>query len=220
MISRTTVTSDRLLRLAHRGVGRLFRLLFRFRVYGVERVPTSGPVLLAGNHTGFLDGPLIYLALGRPASFLAKAELYRVRPLAALLDWAAQIPVRRGQPDRTALRRCLEVLAAGGIVGVFPEGSRGAGEFESVQHGVGYLAVKSAAPVVPVVCLGSSDALPNGRLLPRLGTRIDVVFGEPFRVDPQGDPRARSTVAVAAEEVRRRLHEHLLSSLRATGRDS
>lgn len=207
-----------ILRGLHWALGQVFRLLFRIRVYGAERVPGAGPVLLAGNHTGFLDGPFIYLTLSRPASFLAKAELYRLRPLAWLLDWAGQVPVRRGQPDRNALRKCLQILGWGGLVGVFPEGSRGAGELQTVQHGVGYLALKSGAPVVPVICLGSSDALPNGRVLPRPRARVDIVFGEPFVLTPRGDPRARSTTALAAAEVQQRLREHLQYSMQITGR--
>lgn len=203
---------------AHRAVRVLLRLALRVRVYGAEHVPRTGPVLLAGNHTGFLDGPFVYLVLPRPVSFLVKAELYRVRSLARLLDWAEQIPVRRGEPDRGALRRGLAVLAGGGAVGVFPEGSRGAGTVESVQHGVGYLALKSGAPVVPVVCLGSLDALPNGRAMPRWRAAVDIVFGEPFTVDVNGDPRARSSMAAAAEQVRDRLVGHLQEALAATGR--
>ncbi|MHB2024162.1 MAG: lysophospholipid acyltransferase family protein, partial [Mycobacteriales bacterium] len=182
------------------------------------QVPQSGAVLLAGNHTGFLDGPFVYLALDRPVSFLVKAELYRLKWLAKMFDWAGQIPVRRGHPDRTALRRGLEVLRAGGALGVFPEGSRGAGTVESVQHGVGYLALKSGCLVVPVVCLGSLDALPQGAALPRWRAAVDVVFGAPFTVDVTGDPRARSTMAEAAEQVRDRLVAHLQQALAATGR--
>ena len=194
-----------------RFVALLLRMLFRMRVLGLEHVPASGPVLLAGNHTGFLDGPIVFMMMPRPSSLLVKSELYS-GPWARVLAFARQIPVNRGTPDRTALRRALEVLGGGGVLGVFPEGTRGEGRLESVQHGIGYLALRAGCPVVPVVCLGTAEALPKGRVLPRFRARIDVVFGPSFTIDVNGDPRARSTIADAAEQVR----QHLLAHLDAT----
>jgi 1-acyl-sn-glycerol-3-phosphate acyltransferase len=78
-----------------------------------------------------------------------------------------------------------------------------------VQHGIGYLALRAACPVVPVVCVGTADALPKGRRLPRWRSPVTVSFGPAFHVAVDGDPRARSTVAAAAEQVRVRLREHL-----------
>lgn len=197
---------------------RVMRVAFHARVFGLEHVPLSGPVLLAGNHTGLLDGPFVYAVLPRPAAFLVKSELYAIRPLAWALDRIGQIPVHRGQPDRTALRLALGVLAEGGAVGLFPEGTRGKGTFESVQHGIAYLAVKSNAPIVPVACLGSGEALPEGHAIPRLGVRVDIVFGPPLHLQITGDPRARSTVAAAATELHGRLLEHLHYAREVTGR--
>jgi len=165
-------------------------------------------VLLAGNHTGFLDGPIVFMMLPRPSHFLVKSELYS-GPWAKVLEFARQIPVHRGTPDRTALRRALDVLGADGVLGVFPEGTRGEGRLETVQHGIGYLALRAGCPVVPVVCTGTADALPKGKLLPRFRAPIDVVFGPAFRIEVSGDPRARASVAEAAEQVRVHLLAHL-----------
>src|SRR4051812_24896318 len=99
----------------------LLRLVFRLRITGLEHLPTSGPVLLAGNHTGFLDGPIVCAVLPRPSVFIVKSELYD-GPFRRLLQFARQIPVRRGAPDRTALHRALAVLDNGGVLGMFPEG--------------------------------------------------------------------------------------------------
>ncbi len=196
------------LAVVRRSVAGLLRLVFRIRVVGAEHLPTHGPVLIAGNHTGFLDGPIVFMMLPRPSAFLVKSELYS-GPWAKLLSFARQIPVHRGAPDRTALRRALDVLAAGGVLGVFPEGTRGEGRLESVQHGIGYLALRAGCPVVPVVCLGTAGALPKGKLLPRWRAPVDVVFGPAFELEVTGDPRARSTIADAAEQVRRHLLAHL-----------
>jgi len=196
-------------------VAGLLRTLLRLRVVGAENLPRSGPVLLAGNHTGFLDGPIVFMVLPRPSFFLVKSELYS-GPWAKVLEFARQIPIRRGTPDRTALRQALDVLAGGGVLGVFPEGTRGEGRLESVQHGIGYLALRAGCPVVPVVCTGTADALPKGKLLPRFRAPVDVVFGPAFEVTVAGDPRARSSVADAAEQVR----VHLLAHLEAVTADA
>lgn len=193
---------------ARHGVALLLRFIFRLRVLGTEHLPRTGPVLVAGNHTGFLDGPIVFMMLPRPSFFLVKSELY-AGPWAKVLNFARQIPVRRGTPDRTALRSALDVLAAGGVLGVFPEGTRGEGRLENVQHGIGYLALRAGCPVVPVVCTGTAEALPKGKLLPRWRAPVDVVFGPAFRIEVAGDPRARSSVAEAAEQVRAHLLAHL-----------
>jgi 1-acyl-sn-glycerol-3-phosphate acyltransferase len=187
---------------------RLLKLIFKLRVIGTENLPSTGPVLLAGNHTGFLDGPLVMIMLPRPSAILVKSEIYK-GPLSHVLNFARQIPVHRGTPDRTALSAGLAVLAGDGVLGVFPEGTRGSGDLTTIQHGIGYLALRGKCPVVPVVCKGTAEALPKGKKLPRWRAPIDVVFGPAFTLDVPGDPRARSTIAAAAEQVRLGLLDHL-----------
>ena len=186
----------------------ILRLYFRLTVVGLENLPMSGPVLVAGNHSGFLDGPIVMIMLARPSSFLAKSELYR-GPLRAVLEFARQIPIHRGTPDRAGLQAGLRVLEGGGVLGVFPEGTRGTGELTSIQHGIGYLALRGGCPIVPVVCTGTAAALPKGKALPRLRAPIEIVFGKPFMLEVSGDPRARTTVAAAAEQIRADLLDHL-----------
>lgn len=186
----------------------LFRTLFRLRLHGVANVPATGPVVLAGNHASFLDGPLVFTVSPRPAFFLVKSELY-VGPLARPLRWLGQIPVRRGRPDRSALRAGLGVLGAGEVLGLFPEGTRGSGSFEQLQHGIAYFALRTGCPIVPVVCRGTAEALPKGRRLPGWRAPVHVTFGRPFQVDAVGDRRSRRAVAEAAEQVRRRLAAEL-----------
>src|SRR3954451_20239637 len=196
------------LAIVRRAAAGLLRLVFRIRVTGLEHLPASGPVLIAGNHTGFLDGPVVFVLLPRPSAFLVKSELYDT-PFRRVLEFARQIPVRRGTPDRTALRRALDVLRVGGVLGVFPEGTRGEGQLESVQHGIGYLALRAGCPVVPVVCVGTAEALPHGKRLPRWRAPVTVAFGPAFDISVDGNPRARSTVASAAEQIRLHLRDHL-----------
>lgn len=194
--------------LTRRSAQGLLKLTFKLTVSGTEHLPTSGPVLLAGNHSGFLDGPIVMIMLPRPSAFLVKSELYR-GPLRVVLNFARQIAIHRGTPDRTALRAGLAVLGGGGVLGVFPEGTRGSGDLATIQHGIGYLALNAQCPVVPVVCKGTSEALPKGKTLPRWRAPIEVIFGPAFTIDVPGDVRTRATIAAAAEQVRARLIEHL-----------
>jgi 1-acyl-sn-glycerol-3-phosphate acyltransferase len=194
--------------LARRTAQALLRLIFKLRVMGTEHLPVEGPVLLAGNHSGFLDGPIVMIMLPRPSAFLIKSEIYKP-PLSWVLNFARQIPIHRGTPDRTALRAGLEVLANGGVLGVFPEGTRGSGDLATIQHGIGYLALNARCLVVPVVCKGTSDALPKGKVLPRWRAPIDVIFGPAFTVDIASDLRTRATIAAAAEQIRTKLLAHL-----------
>lgn len=182
--------------------------LLPITVTGWENVPMSGPVILAGNHSGWLDGPLVVIMAPRPVRCLVKSELYH-----GALGWAlttvGQIPVNRGKPDRTALHACLSELAAGGAVGVFPEGTRGSGELEEVQHGIAYLAVHSGAPVLPVACLGTAEAFPRGAKKVRRDVPITVAYGKPFEVERPENPRSRKALAQVAEHIRVRLAGHL-----------
>lgn len=203
---------------ACRALGRvLARLLFQLRIEGEQHVPRTGPVLLAGNHTGFVDGPLVFLLAPRPVSLLAKAEIFR-GPLAPIFGWLGQIPVHRGQPDRNALSQGLAQLAAGGALGVFPEGTRGTGTFAQITDGLAYLALRSGAPVVPVAVLGTAQAWGKGWRLPHLRAPVRIVYGPALVLDIDGDRRARRTVSLAAEQLRCGLVDHLQAATRGSGR--
>ncbi len=186
----------------------LARLLLTLRIEGAEHVPPTGAVLLAGNHSAILDGPLVFFVSPRPASLLTKSEVF-VGLWARCCGWLGLIPVHRGSPDRAALKAGLAHLAAGGALGVFPEGTRGTGSFDQVADGLAYLALRSGAPVVPIAVHGTGAALPRGRRVPRLRAPVRVVFGPPVHLASTGDPRARSTVRAAAEQLRLALLDHL-----------
>jgi cytidylate kinase len=207
----------RLIRGAQRFGWWLFHRVFRIRIFGVEHIPLTGPVLIAGNHSSFLDGPVVFSVTPRPAIYFIKSELYG-GPLDRALDWLGQIPINRGRPDRPALKHGLGALAEGQAVGMFPEGSRGSGDMTTVQHGIAYLALKAGCPVVPVACFGTGDAMPMGRRIPEWKAPVDVVFGEPFTVRTEGDPSARRTSAESAETIRQHLRSHLLMAAALTGR--
>lgn len=199
------------------GVGLMYGL-WKPRVLGAWKVPATGPVILAVNHSHNIDGPMVMGVAPRPTHFLIKKEAF-VGPLDAFLTGIGQLKVDRTAADRTAIGRALGVLAAGGVLGIFPEGTRGEGDFASLRAGLAYFAVRSGAPVVPVAVLGSSGR--PGRLteaLPPLRSRIDVVFGDPFEAGDGSGRRTRTALDEATERIRKQLTSHLENARRLTGR--
>ncbi|MBB1242455.1 1-acyl-sn-glycerol-3-phosphate acyltransferase [Streptomyces durbertensis] len=192
--------------------------LWRPRVLGAWRVPATGPVILAVNHTHALDGPMLMGTAPRPVHFLIKKEAF-VGPLDPFLRGIGQLKVDRDVADRAAITRALDVLAGGGVLGIFPEGTRGEGDFAALRAGLAYFAVRSGAPVVPVAVLGSNER--RSRLIsavPPLRGRVDVVFGEPFDAGDGSGRRTRRALDEATTRIQRRLTDHLAGARKLTGR--
>lgn len=199
------------------GVGLMYSL-WRPRVLGAWKVPAAGPAILAVNHSHMLDGPMVMGVAPRPTHFLIKKEAF-VGPLDPFLRGIGQVKVDRQSTDRTAVTSALDVLSSGGVLGIFPEGTRGEGDFASLRTGLAYFAVRSGAPVVPVAVLGSSQA--RGRLikgLPPLRHRIDVVFGDPFEAGEPGGRRTRKALDAATARIQKQLAAHLTHARRLTRR--
>lgn len=199
------------------GIGLMYGL-FRPRVLGAWRVPTAGPVILAVNHAHNLDGPMLMGTAPRPVHFLIKKEAF-VGPLDPFLRGIGQLKVDRTTVDRNAITQALGVLDEGGVLGIFPEGTRGEGDFASLRAGLAYFAVRGGAPIVPVAVLGSSER--RGRLisgLPPLRSRVDVVFGDAFQAGDGSGRRTRRALDEATLRIQGELTAHLENSRRLTGR--
>lgn len=199
------------------GVG-LMHGLWRPRVLGAWKLPASGPAILAVNHSHNIDGPMVMGVSPRPTHFLIKKEAF-VGPLNPFLTGIGQLKVDRTTADRAAITQALGVLEAGGVLGIFPEGTRGEGDFASLRAGLAYFAVRSGAPIVPVAVLGSSGR--PGRLikqLPPLRSRVDVVFGDPFDAGDGSGRRTRRALDEATERIQKQLTGHLENARRLTGR--
>lgn len=173
----------------------IFRPIFRLRVHGREHMPRTGPVVLVANHSAFVDGPLLFGLLRRRQVFLVKDEMFS-GVVGGALRRIGQLSVRRGVPDRAPLMAAVAILKAGGVIGVFPEGTRGGGgEVEAAQHGAAWLARNTGAAVVPVVCRGTRRASGKRRFRPR----VDVLVGEPMVIPGGG---GRTGLTAATETVR------------------
>jgi 1-acyl-sn-glycerol-3-phosphate acyltransferase len=185
----------RLIRGAVRG---LARVLFRLRVVGLERLERLGPAVFVANHISWLDPIIVPLVLPRKPGFLAMEELWRMPGVAFVMRTYGPlaIPLRRGAVDTTALRRATEALRGGAWLIIFPEGGIAPdGVLKPFHRGASMLAARTGAPLVPVAIVGTSDALPLGRVIPRRRP-ITVYIGEPITV-PRGD---RSALGDAGEQ--------------------
>ncbi|CAA9352732.1 MAG: 1-acyl-sn-glycerol-3-phosphate acyltransferase [uncultured Nocardioidaceae bacterium] len=187
------------------------------RCYGAEHIARTGPQLIASNHVGYLDGPLLVSFAPRAVHALTKKEMFVGRTGLAL-RFGGQIPLSRYEVHPSAMKDCLKVLRDGGVVAVYPEGSRGSGELQRIKGGVAYLAMVTGAPVVPLAMFGTRDPGGGMESVPRKGTRCDLVFGAPIRLERRPWPRTQTEVRTETELLRLRLREHLAEAKRLTGR--
>jgi 1-acyl-sn-glycerol-3-phosphate acyltransferase len=188
------------------------------RIHQEANVPSHGPVILAANHIGWLDGPVLFFKSPRPAHALVKRELY-IGKTGRMLKSTAQIPVTRTGTDIGALRTAAEALLAGQVVIIYPEGRRSAGEFKTIKGGVGWLALVTGAPVVPVSIFGTRSAGEDKEARPRKGAAIDVVYGEPITFSTVPWPRTTQDLATANEQIVHHLREQLAAAKDLTGRE-
>ena len=172
--------------------GPFLHTIWRPKVIGAEHVPAAGGAILAANHQSVVDSVFLPLMLDRPVTFSAKAEYFTASGPAARV-WAAylkatnQLQMDRDGPRaaQDTLDAALVLLGAGNLFGIYPEGTRSPdGRLYRGRPGVGYLALKSGLPVIPVAILGTRRVLPPGRVVPRPG-RIEVRIGAPLQFPPE-----------------------------------
>lgn len=193
------------------------RAYWDVHLHGADAVPTGGPAIFASNHAGWLDGPLLAILSPRPVHALTKQEMFDGR-LGGFLRQAGQIPLERFGADPSAIKDCLRVVQDGGAIGIFPEGTRGAGELDNFHHGVSYLALATGAPVIPVTQVGTR--LPGGRSgsLPPRGARVDVSYGEAWRTTRTPWPRTREQTLATSVLLWEHLREQQRRALALIGR--
>ncbi|MFD4609903.1 MULTISPECIES: lysophospholipid acyltransferase family protein [unclassified Streptomyces] len=168
-------------------LGPLLRLVFRPRIEGLEHVPASGAAIVAGNHLSFSDHFVMPAILKRRITFLAKAEYFtgpgiKGRLTAAFFRSAGQIPVDRSgkEAGQAAIREGLGVLRKGELLGIYPEGTRSHdGRLYKGKVGVAVMALRAGVPVVPCAMIGTFEAQPPGKTLPRPHP-IAIRFGKPL----------------------------------------
>ncbi len=184
----------------------IFRGLFRGSTRGLEHVPLQGPLVVVANHGSHLDPPLLGHALGRPVAFMAKAELFEVPVLGAVIRACGAYPVRRGASDREAIRTATARLEQGWATGVFLDGTRQAdGRVNAPLPGAALLAARSGSPLLPVAIRNSHRALGSGSRHPRL-IPIELCIGE---LVPPPSGRRRADLDATTAELQRRINAML-----------
>lgn len=206
------------LRFARRRAHGYFHRRWEIHERGVHHVPLDGPVILASNHIGWLDGPLLVATAPRPLHAMAKEEEFNGKT-GRLLRFVGQIKVSRDRTDAGALRQARSALAAGQAVLLYPEGTRGDGEFSRFKGGVTYLGLISGAPIVPVALFGTREAGESSSARPPRGRRLDIVYGGPIQFPMQGWPRDRGMMEDAGEQIRDHLRAHVSRAKTALNRD-
>ncbi|HHU93028.1 MAG TPA: 1-acyl-sn-glycerol-3-phosphate acyltransferase [Halanaerobiaceae bacterium] len=129
-----------------------FKVFYRYEIYGLENIPKEGRLVIMANHVRYYDPPLIGCILKRKIHFLAKEELFKIPLLGYLLGKIGQIPVKRGKPDRSALKGALAILEEEKVLGIFPEGTtRGSKEsLGKAKSGSILIPIEGKSPIVPV----------------------------------------------------------------------
>ncbi len=172
------------------GFHRACRAYFGLELRGVERIPTSGPVIITPNHQTFADPPLVTIPVRRPLHYMAWRRLFDIPLFGGLIRRLRAFPVDLDGSDPRAARAAIRLLRAGHALMIFPEGERSlTGEVGRFKLGAFRLAVSAGAPVLPVTITGGHEAWPPGRALPRRG-RITITYHPLAHADASLGPRA------------------------------
>jgi 1-acyl-sn-glycerol-3-phosphate acyltransferase len=198
----------------------LNRLLFRTTIDGADQVPSTGPVIIAPVHRSFIDFFVASEVTSRKLHYMAKDSLWQNRWLARILPSVGAFPVHRESADREALRRAQQVLEAGEVLILFPEGERRAGPVvEDLHEGVAFLAARTGATVVPVGIGGSASVMPKGKRIPR-PRHIHLVVGRPIAPPARtgGGRISRSATHGLTEDLKTELQDLYDRSVGIVGR--
>ena len=186
---------------------------------GMENIPKSGAAIIVANHISYLDPPAISAFLPRYAHFMAKAGLFKIPVLGLILKTSGVFPVKRGAPDRMAIRRAIDYLSNGEVVALFPEGRRvGPGEVAEGELGAALLAYKSKATVIPAAIIGTQPWWKMYCNFFPWFSQVIVHFGKPVKLILPGDQSEHTKGKEILEENTKRIME-AIQKLKLVKRD-
>ncbi len=189
----------------------LFRSFYEIRITG-QMPQTSRPMVLVGNHSGFIDGFMLFCSTTRPIKVLTKTEVFNTftKPI---LNAAGAIETDWKDADFAAIEAAREVLKAGKDVGIFPEGSRCKGDFAWVKDGVIVLNSDERADFIPVFIFGTRFTGKSKNWIPPYKSLIEIVIGESVQSNEiysdDFDSQNRKSISIAGERLRQRLQLQL-----------
>jgi 1-acyl-sn-glycerol-3-phosphate acyltransferase len=190
----------------------IYATYFRWRVFNAERVPCSGPVILASNHASFLDPPLVGAGLKRGCNYLARESLFRYPGVGALLHSWQAVPVDRDGGGAAGLKAILDRLLKGGVIILFPEGTRTRdGQLQPARSGIGLTVIKSQAPVVPVRVFGTFEAYGRTVRFPK-PKRVMVKYGRPMDFRALRE-EARTCTKPRLKEIYQQVAEEIMAEI-------
>jgi 1-acyl-sn-glycerol-3-phosphate acyltransferase len=187
--------------------------LYKIEVQGADNIPLTGPVIVCANHSGLIDGVILFTATARPMRVIAKYELFS-SVFGFLFTTGKGIPIDWKSPDRGALKTAISALASKQAVGIFPEGTRCRGQYDWLKDGVSYIVVQHTikhgdVPLVPVTIAGTRSTGQSKSYFTKPGSRIVVNVGAPIAAKSLGfvevNPVSRREIDVAGERLRLRL---------------
>ncbi|HEU5093356.1 MAG TPA: lysophospholipid acyltransferase family protein [Nitrospira sp.] len=181
-------------------------ICFRYRVEG--EIPRTGGLLIAANHASYFDIPLLGCGMRRRAWYLGRNDLFPIPVLNGILRALGWIPVRLGRLDREAFGKAINLIRAGHVVVIFPEGGRSYdGHLRPPKAGIGVIVSQTGCPVVPAYLKGTFDVLPAGARWPRL-RQVTVRFGAPIQFET-GEQKERAETKQFYQQVSRTVIEHI-----------
>lgn len=188
-------------------VSPVFHSYFRGRIYGAERVPQTGSLVVVSNHASDFDPPILSACVRRPVAYMAKEELFRVPVLKQAIALYGAYPVKRGSADRSALRAALLALEEGWAAGVFLQGTRTPdGRISDPKLGAALIAAKAQVPLLPVSLWGTEAIFRPGSGMPQ-PVPITVRIGEPIPAPESTEREVLEDITQRCASVINQLHD-------------
>lgn len=182
----------------------LLKVIGQLESHGSENIPRKGAVVLVSNHVSYLDPAIIASSINRELHFIGADNYFRVPCLGWLFAQLNGFPVKRGTPDRRALKKTLSLLQQGKALLIFPEGTRSTdGTFGEIKSGVSFIIYHSNVPTIPVLLKGAERLMPYGSKFIR-PAKLSVTFGPPIDFTPlKGIHQKRKLYQRMSEQIRR-----------------